>query len=156
MDKANVRGWCEAPLDMIVRLLQSLQYRMRVIATDQPPFEGAWGSYGNLHLAHIGFSCRRTQGPGAGARTWAVCNSPTARGRGRELSVATTLRQPGVASLDQEDDGGYLEHRQDISRTEQSISCTSCDPSDVTVGANLGDKLILEPDQGEIFDKDLS
>ncbi|KAI9569737.1 armadillo-type protein [Boletus coccyginus] len=44
MDKANVRGWCEAPLDMIVRLLQSLQYRMRVIATDQPPFEGAWGS----------------------------------------------------------------------------------------------------------------
>jgi len=40
MESANVRGWCEASLDMIVRLLQSLQYRMRVIATDQPPFEG--------------------------------------------------------------------------------------------------------------------
>ncbi|KAG8214010.1 armadillo-type protein [Butyriboletus roseoflavus] len=40
MENANVRGWCEASLDMIVRLLQSLQYRMRVIATDQPPFEG--------------------------------------------------------------------------------------------------------------------
>ncbi|KAF8444709.1 armadillo-type protein [Boletus edulis BED1] len=40
MENANVRGWCEASLDMIVRLLQSLQFRMRVIATDQPPFEG--------------------------------------------------------------------------------------------------------------------
>ncbi|KAF8134583.1 armadillo-type protein [Boletus edulis] len=42
MENANVRGWCEASLDMIVRLLQSLQFRMRVIATDQPPFEGGF------------------------------------------------------------------------------------------------------------------
>lgn len=50
MKSASVRGWCEAPLDMIVRLLQSLQYRMRVIATDQFPFEGARRSCGNLLL----------------------------------------------------------------------------------------------------------
>ncbi|KIJ67872.1 hypothetical protein HYDPIDRAFT_185857 [Hydnomerulius pinastri MD-312] len=40
MEHSNVRGWCEASLDAIVRLLQSLQHRMRVIAVDQPPFEG--------------------------------------------------------------------------------------------------------------------
>ncbi|KIK97374.1 hypothetical protein PAXRUDRAFT_31834 [Paxillus rubicundulus Ve08.2h10] len=40
MENSNVRGWCESSLDVIVRLLQSLQYGMRVIAIDQPPFEG--------------------------------------------------------------------------------------------------------------------
>ncbi|KAF9227270.1 ARM repeat-containing protein [Gyrodon lividus] len=40
METSNVRGWCEVSLDAIVRGLQSLQYRMRVIAIDQPPFEG--------------------------------------------------------------------------------------------------------------------
>ncbi|KAF8842990.1 ARM repeat-containing protein [Paxillus ammoniavirescens] len=40
MENSNVRGWCESSLDAIVRLLQSLQYGMRVIAIDQPPFEG--------------------------------------------------------------------------------------------------------------------
>lgn len=50
MENTNVRGWCEASLDIIVRLLQSLQYRMRVIATDQPPFEGAGGPCGSFFL----------------------------------------------------------------------------------------------------------
>ncbi|KAL4074160.1 armadillo-type protein [Scleroderma citrinum] len=40
MEKSNVRGWCEVSMDAVVRLLQSLQFHMRVIAVDQPPFEG--------------------------------------------------------------------------------------------------------------------
>lgn len=91
MESVNVRGWCEASLDMIVRLLQSLQYRMRVIATDQPPFEGACGSCADPLLTHLDYSCRRAQGPCAGPITPAVCNSSTAGGGGRELSMAPTL-----------------------------------------------------------------
>ncbi|KAJ8592328.1 ARM repeat-containing protein [Rhizopogon salebrosus TDB-379] len=40
MEHSNSRGWCESSMDNIVRLLQSLQHSMRVIAVDQPPFEG--------------------------------------------------------------------------------------------------------------------
>ncbi|KAG1751650.1 armadillo-type protein [Suillus paluster] len=40
METSNFRGWCESSMDNIVRLLQSLQHSMRVIAVDQPPFEG--------------------------------------------------------------------------------------------------------------------
>ncbi|OJA17845.1 hypothetical protein AZE42_03319 [Rhizopogon vesiculosus] len=40
MENSNSRGWCESSMDNIVRLLQSLQHSMRVIAVDQPPFEG--------------------------------------------------------------------------------------------------------------------
>ena len=40
MENSNVRGWCEVSMDAIVRLLQSLQLHMRVIAVDQSPFEG--------------------------------------------------------------------------------------------------------------------
>ncbi|KAG1737606.1 hypothetical protein EDB19DRAFT_1716833 [Suillus lakei] len=40
MENSNLRGWCESSMDNIVRLLQSLQHSMRVIAVDQPPFEG--------------------------------------------------------------------------------------------------------------------
>ncbi|KAG1829061.1 armadillo-type protein [Suillus variegatus] len=40
MENSNLRGWCESPMDNVVRLLQSLQHSMRVIAVDQPPFEG--------------------------------------------------------------------------------------------------------------------
>ncbi|KAG1881413.1 armadillo-type protein [Suillus tomentosus] len=40
MEDSNLRGWCESPMDNVVRLLQSLQHSMRVIAVDQPPFEG--------------------------------------------------------------------------------------------------------------------
>ncbi|KAH7909974.1 armadillo-type protein [Hygrophoropsis aurantiaca] len=43
MERSNVRGWCEASLDSIVRLLQSLQHRLIVIAVDQPPFEDMAG-----------------------------------------------------------------------------------------------------------------
>lgn len=37
---ANLRGWCDSPIDFAVRRLQSIQRRMRVIATDQLPFQG--------------------------------------------------------------------------------------------------------------------
>ncbi|KAG2078780.1 ARM repeat-containing protein [Suillus decipiens] len=40
MENSNLRGWCESPMDNVVRLLQSLQHSMRVIAVDRPPFEG--------------------------------------------------------------------------------------------------------------------
>lgn len=40
MKNSNVRGWCEMSMDAIVRLLQSLQLHMRVIAVDRSPFEG--------------------------------------------------------------------------------------------------------------------
>lgn len=40
MENSNSRGWCESSMDNIVRLLQSLQHSMKVIAVDQPPFEG--------------------------------------------------------------------------------------------------------------------
>lgn len=40
MEHSNLRGWCESSMDNVVRLLQSLQHSMRVIAVDQPPFEG--------------------------------------------------------------------------------------------------------------------
>ncbi|KAH7926514.1 ARM repeat-containing protein [Leucogyrophana mollusca] len=40
MERSNLRGWCEASMDSIVRLLQGLQHRLVVIAVDQPPFEG--------------------------------------------------------------------------------------------------------------------
>ncbi|KAH8106826.1 ARM repeat-containing protein [Cristinia sonorae] len=34
------RGWCEVTIDVVVRRLQGMQYTMRVIASDQPPFQG--------------------------------------------------------------------------------------------------------------------
>ncbi|KAI0737673.1 hypothetical protein BC629DRAFT_1300621 [Irpex lacteus] len=37
---ANLRGWCDSPIDVVVRRLQSIQRRMRVTAADQPPFQG--------------------------------------------------------------------------------------------------------------------
>lgn len=40
MQNSNLRGWCEASTDTIVGVLQTLQLYMRVIAVDQPPFEG--------------------------------------------------------------------------------------------------------------------
>lgn len=40
MQNSNLRGWCEASTDTIVGVLQTLQLYMRVIAADQPPFEG--------------------------------------------------------------------------------------------------------------------
>ena len=39
-----VRGWCEASMDTVLRRLQSLQRRLRVMERDRAPFEGrlAW------------------------------------------------------------------------------------------------------------------
>lgn len=39
----NLRGWCDSPIDVVVRRLQSIQRHMRVTAADQLPFQG------NLH-----------------------------------------------------------------------------------------------------------
>lgn len=40
LENSNSRGWCERSSDDIVRLLQKLQLKLRVISTDQPPFNG--------------------------------------------------------------------------------------------------------------------
>jgi AP-4 complex subunit epsilon-1 len=39
---ANLRGWCDSPIDVVVRRLQSIQKRMRVTAADQLPFQGMY------------------------------------------------------------------------------------------------------------------
>ncbi|KAI0797604.1 ARM repeat-containing protein [Abortiporus biennis] len=37
---ANARGWCESPIDVMVRKLQGMQRQMRVTPADQPPYQG--------------------------------------------------------------------------------------------------------------------
>ena len=38
--KANMRGWCESAIDLVVLKLQGMQLKMRVIPADQSPFQG--------------------------------------------------------------------------------------------------------------------
>lgn len=38
----NARGWCEASIDAVVRRLQGVQRRLKVISEDQDPFKGGW------------------------------------------------------------------------------------------------------------------
>jgi len=40
LESCNSRGWCERSSDDVVRLLQKLQLRLRVVSADQPPFKG--------------------------------------------------------------------------------------------------------------------
>ncbi|KAH9952123.1 ARM repeat-containing protein [Amylocystis lapponica] len=40
LEKHNLRGWCELPIDAVVRRLQGMQLQLRVTAADQAPFEG--------------------------------------------------------------------------------------------------------------------
>ncbi len=40
LSQANLRGWCESPIEAIVRQLQGMQHKIRVISADQPPFKG--------------------------------------------------------------------------------------------------------------------
>lgn len=40
MESSNARGWCEVSIDVVVRKLQGLQYRLTVITVDLLPFEG--------------------------------------------------------------------------------------------------------------------
>lgn len=40
MAKGHSRGWCESPIEEVVRRLQGLQHRMTVKPTDQAPFRG--------------------------------------------------------------------------------------------------------------------
>jgi len=40
LETHNMRGWCEIPIDAVVRRLQGMQLNLRVKPADQPPFEG--------------------------------------------------------------------------------------------------------------------
>jgi len=40
LENFNSRGWCEKSTDAVVRRLQSLQQRLKVISEDQGPFKG--------------------------------------------------------------------------------------------------------------------
>lgn len=40
LESCNSRGWCERSSDDVVRLLQKLQLRLRVVSADQLPFKG--------------------------------------------------------------------------------------------------------------------
>ncbi|KAI0705845.1 ARM repeat-containing protein [Cytidiella melzeri] len=40
LQNANLRGWCDSPIDVVVRRLQSIQRQMRVTPADQLPFQG--------------------------------------------------------------------------------------------------------------------
>ncbi|PSR94120.1 hypothetical protein PHLCEN_2v4548 [Hermanssonia centrifuga] len=40
LSQANLRGWCESPIEAIVRQLQGIPHKIRVISADQPPFKG--------------------------------------------------------------------------------------------------------------------
>lgn len=40
LEQSNSRGWCEMSVDNVVRILQALQLRLRVISTEEPPFQG--------------------------------------------------------------------------------------------------------------------
>lgn len=82
MEDSNVRGWCEVSIDTIVRLLQSLQLRMRVTPVDQAPFEGElhWLSMLSLYEYACFPHHRRAQG----SRYWAIwwqMRRPTPSGR---------------------------------------------------------------------------
>jgi AP-4 complex subunit epsilon-1 len=37
---SGARGWCDGSIDGVVRRLQGLGHRLKVIAVDRPPFEG--------------------------------------------------------------------------------------------------------------------
>ena len=41
LESSNSKGWCDWSLDDVVRLLQKLQLRLRVISADQQPFKGS-------------------------------------------------------------------------------------------------------------------
>ena len=40
LSKANMRGWCESAIDLVVLKLQGMQLKMRVVPADQSPFQG--------------------------------------------------------------------------------------------------------------------
>ncbi|GJE90878.1 hypothetical protein PsYK624_070220 [Phanerochaete sordida] len=40
LQHGNLRGWCDSPIDVVVRRLQSLQRKMRVTPADEAPFQG--------------------------------------------------------------------------------------------------------------------
>lgn len=42
LDKLTSRGWCEEPIEAVVRKLQTLQCNMSVLPADQGPFQGEW------------------------------------------------------------------------------------------------------------------
>jgi len=40
LERFNVRGWCEMSIDVVVRRLQGMHRRLKVISEDQDPFKG--------------------------------------------------------------------------------------------------------------------
>lgn len=40
LQHANLRGWCDSPIEVAVRRLQGLQRKMQVISTEAVPFIG--------------------------------------------------------------------------------------------------------------------
>lgn len=40
LSNANLRGWCDSPIDVVVRRLQGMQRKMSVTAADEQPFQG--------------------------------------------------------------------------------------------------------------------
>lgn len=41
LEAGAARGWCESSIDTVLRKLQGLKRRLRVMERDRPPFEGA-------------------------------------------------------------------------------------------------------------------
>jgi AP-4 complex subunit epsilon-1 len=52
LQHANLRGWCDSPIDVVVRRLQGLQRKMRVISVDEPPFKGKYLQSANICVVH--------------------------------------------------------------------------------------------------------
>lgn len=42
LEGSDMRGWCEVPMDAVLRRLQHLQHRLSVTPVDQPPFESTY------------------------------------------------------------------------------------------------------------------
>lgn len=53
LENSNSRGWCERSSDDVVRLLQKLQLKLRVISSDQPPFKGSISSSSFQHRGRV-------------------------------------------------------------------------------------------------------
>lgn len=51
LSNANLRGWCDSPIDVVVRRLQGMQRKMSVTAADEQPFQG--GSASPFFSTHV-------------------------------------------------------------------------------------------------------
>ena len=58
--KGNCRGWCEAPIEEVVRRLQGMQRRMSVKPADQAPFQGTLVEFPHEQILHYLFALQET------------------------------------------------------------------------------------------------